>query len=160
MKLRGLALQVARKLRLNTDDVHEVAKALFEEVFLTLETEEPVSIEGFGEFFFEYKKKRHQYKDNSAVADTYDHIRVRKLRFEPVCHAKAVLNNRVADIGIESSKPSVLSKAGLKPKDLPALRRESNKIHLDMKLKLRKMTSDITMDEVASNLTYAIDKME
>jgi nucleoid DNA-binding protein len=160
MRLRGVSNRVARRIKAHETTVAMIAKEVFAEIVAVLESEEPVAIEGFGEFYFQYR----DYDPKIACRPEVDpkemgHIKYRRVAFRPIGYVRELLNRKCHSIGVRSSKASDLRAGGLAAAEIPKLREEVNKAQLDMRLKLRRMRGDTTMAEVATNLSFAIDEM-
>jgi len=152
MRLSEICNRTARTLGIDTRIVSKITQEFFVQVTSVLETEEPVTIDGFGEFYFVYKRKRLKPEHP---------IRMKVLRFRTIGYARNMfISKKVFALSqkIVSADTIELKKIGVKPEELPLLRREVNKLNLDSHLRLRRMDNDVTLEEIASQLSFGIEK--
>lgn len=160
MRLRGISSRLARRLGVNQETVNKLIKEFIFETVSVLETEEPVSLDGLGEFYFSYRDYDHRLA-GKPVDDSinYENMKFRRIMFRPTGYVKELLNCKVRGIGIRSSKSTELRKNKLVASEIPKLREAVNAAGIDMQVKLRRMTGDVTLAEVASSLTHVIEEM-
>lgn len=156
MKLSGISERVANRIGGNSANIKKIFKEVMTEIIAVLETEEPVTIDGFGEFYFTYRK----ISDKHGHDSRNDHIKHRKIRFRPVGYIKELFNRKCLSIGIQSSSSVELKKIGVSTDLIPLIREEVNKAGLASQLLVRRMNSEITYGEIAANLSYVIKKMD
>lgn len=151
MKLEGICDRISRDLKIDKKSVRIIASEIFDEILAVLETEEPVSIRGFGEFYFDYHKVRF-----------HDELRRKVPQFRYASTSRERLEKVDNYIGIETSitrgYSSSLKRLGIEASDIPKMREEINKVNLDSELRLKRF-NDVTLDEIASNLSFIIEKM-
>jgi len=154
MKVSGIAERISDRYGFPKNITSKFIHDVFNEIVAVLETDEPVVIEGFGEFYFDYSRA----KKVASLNEMKDATRTLKLRL--IGYTKQILNRDVASIGITSTKSKCLKEKGLSESDIPKIREEINKAMIDRDLKLKKMRGDITLSEIASNLSHIIEEME
>lgn len=153
MNLRVLTQRVARRLDIDNEAVYTIVKEAFNEVVAVLETEEPVSVFEFGEWYFDYSPTGRPGFVSKAP----------RFRFLSSTY-KLLQENRIEDIGVRTSvstesKEGSVKSLGVRPSDIPKLRRAVQELKLDKRLRLRRLDSSVTVQEVCANLTYLINNI-
>jgi len=142
-----ITAKVAKRLGFNKEVVETIYKEIIQEIVACLETEEPILLRGFGEFYFRYQKKA----SHDLVA--------KSLKFRAVGYSSELLEKKSSCIGIRSTDSITLAQMGVKQEDVPKIRAVAQAMQVKGHLEMRIFDGTIDLQKVASNIDSSIEML-
>lgn len=146
MKDDEIFSRISKRKKIKKEDVVVIGKEIINEIIAVLETQEPVILRGFGEFYFRYQKE----SSNKPIK--------KSLKFRAIGYASELLENRSTCIGIKASDSLTLKQKGIDPQDIPKLVETAENLRIEGVINIRKFDGTINIQDIASEISRTIDR--